>query len=428
MRAPVILGVALCGAVCGVLLAGCGATRSVARPSTTTATTPVQATPASAPASTPASAPQQASTTLLRVAFSSPEQGYGLFEQRSTDGSSCTALAARTTDGGAHFERLGVIFTWLCADRPAASFLAFDDHGDGFAYGPKLFVTHDGGSSWAPVAEPGPVTAVAALGYSVWMIEGRCPPGRSTPGNTCALRLSESTDGGRSWTPSPGPLPEATVTSGALSLEPALGQNWLLRTSPSAAYVVSSPMPNQSGAADSVPLWYTPDGGSTWTAHQIPCGLDALSASVAVAPDGTLTAVCAGEPGAGEQLETASVSHDGGRTWAVHDNCPTGPGSSQCSANNPLDFGYLGSIDSVSAGTTFLVGGRSSLLVTRDGGTTWRPVQPLIGGTDSGTTQVIFFDGHDGLVLGTDSGSGQQAIWHTADTGAHWSNVSPRLV
>ncbi len=305
--------------------------------------------------------------------------------------------------------------------------LSFDNHSDGFVYGPKLFVTHDGGVTWTPQAQPGTVLSVEALGYSVWMLEADCPAGTTTGGVVCPLRLLESSDGGHSWKPSPTQPPGAVAKATALKSEPAQGQSWFIRVSTSAAYIVSTPGSSPDGSPTSAGLWYTADSGSTWTAGAVPCGFQALSVMLSAAPDGSLTAVCAWEPSAGFQPKSTAVSQDGGRTWVTHNPCP-GPLIPQCanSVPSPLDSGYLGAIDSISATTTFLVGGRTQLLVTRDGGKTWQPVIPRVGGSGENTDQVIFFDSHDGVVLGTDSNIGQ-ALWTTTDGGATWSEIVPTI-
>lgn len=374
---------------------------------------------------TTSTSPEQR-TMLERIAFFNPGQGYGLFERRSAGDSKCSWLVAKTTDGGAHFAQDGAVDSWPCADSPNATSLAFDDHGDGFLYGPKLFVTHDDGATWTPQPETGTVTAVSALGNSVWMVEGVCPADASSAGSTCPLQLLESSDGGRSWTPSPSPVPGADASTGALTLEPAQSQSWLQRVGQSPAYVASNPTPNVNGSADTVPLWHTSDGGSSWTRDEIPCGVDALSAAMSLAPDGTLIAVCAAQPSAGAQPKSTSTSTDGGRSWIVRNTCP-GSISPQCMDASSLNFGYLAGIDALSAQIAFLVGARSSLMVTRDGGSTWHPVEPVIGGTDAGTDQVIFFDAHHGVVLGIDSTAEEPAIWTTNDGGSSWSEFVPTI-
>jgi photosystem II stability/assembly factor-like uncharacterized protein len=114
----------------------------------------------------------------------------------------------------------------------------------------------------------------------------------------------------------------------------------------------------------------------------------------------------------------------------VQATCPIpGTGNVPACASGPFTFGYLGAIDAVSADTVYLVGGRSSLLVSHDSGSTWQTVEPLIGGTDDGTRQVIFFDQSHGIVLGNDGNNDEAAtLWDTSDGGTSWSSVVPQTV
>ena len=106
-------------------------------------------------------------------------------------------------------------------------------------------------------------------------------------------------------------------------------------------------------------------------------------------------------------------------------SCP--PARFICRRAGALDFGYLGQLAAVSASTGFLVGGRSSLLVTTDGGSRWRAVRPFIGDTSGGTSQVIFVNRRDEFVLGDDSWNGEApTIWRTTDGGIRWSGMVPR--
>jgi photosystem II stability/assembly factor-like uncharacterized protein len=91
-----------------------------------------------------------------------------------------------------------------------------------------------------------------------------------------------------------------------------------------------------------------------------------------------------------------------------------------------IDGGYLGSIDLLSNEQAFLVGDRSSLLETRDGGGHWKAVQPVIGSTAGGTSQVRFFNDSDGLVLGNDDSDNERlTLWSTVDGGDNWKVVVP---
>lgn len=394
-RATIALGVASMGLVAAV---GASPSPSGAQPGTTT---PV----------------------LENIAFFNPHDGYGLFQARA---GACEVEVGRTADGGRRFGPLYPVTS--CGSTSLETpvrLLAFDDHGDGFAYGPDLFASHDGGETWDQSAQPGSVVSVAALGESVWAVEGICPQGVQT--STCPLEVLESSDGGRSWAPSP-TQPALSARAGSLTLG---GQSWLVRTSTTSAYVLSPPIPFPDGETDvSVAMSYTDDGGQTWSPLQIPCGMDADSAALSAAPDGALMAVCAGQPSAGTQSKTAAVSTDGGRTWTVRHPCPNpSPNriSTPCVPSGPLAGGYLGEVDATSATTAYVIGSRGFLRVTRDGGLHWQ-ADRLIGDLNGLPAQVIFFNASDGVVLGRRTAApATVAIWATRDGGARWSRLAPSV-
>jgi hypothetical protein len=358
-------------------------------------------------ASAAGSRPTPVTRILQTLAFSSPQSGYGLVDDEGAR--TCVDRVGLSGDGGARFALVGTVAAWRCAGGAPVAQLAFDGRGDGFAYGPGLFVSHDGGRSWARSPQPGSVLAVSALGESVWMVEEDCARGRSL---TCPMALLESADGGRTWRPAPRQPPGALA---ARYGEPALGQDWLVRVSAGTAYVLSSP----PRGALYVPLWSTSDGGASWAARRIPCG-GALSVVASVAPDGALVAVCAGEPGAGSQAKWSAASTDGGRTWSVHPRC-------EIIACQPaaLVGGYLGEVDAVSASTFYVIGDRSPLIVTRDGGVSWRRYDD-VGNVNGLPAQVQFFGPRDGIVLGqSNTSTAPVTIWHTDDAGANWTAVTP---
>jgi len=361
-----------------------------------------------------------ASTRRLNdIAFLDLAHGYGLFTQSTN---TCTVLVGPTSDGGATFGPLVPITASNCGSGAGSgSTLTFDNHGDGFVYDPGLVVTHDGGHTWTDTRQPGTVLSVEALGYSVWMVETACPPGSTVP--TCPMQLLESTDGGRTWSRS------SNAPSGAVdgyNAGGANGQTVLVRTGPSSAYLVGAPANGATGPHNAAPMWFTSDNGAAWASRPIPCGGPALSIVLSAAPDGTLLAVCAGQPSAGSQLKSAVRSTDGGRTWQVEFACLPMPGNQSCE-NAPLNFGYLGGIDAVSGTTEFLYGARSSLLVSRNAGATWQVVQPPIGDTGDGSFGAIFFNPSDGIVLAADdtSNGANLLLFSTTDGGLHWTKRVP---
>jgi hypothetical protein len=68
-----------------------------------------------------------------------------------------------TTDGGQHFTTVGAPHAGLSSqpNQPGYSQIRFADSENGFAYGPDLYVTHDGGQSWKAVSVDGSVEDLA---------------------------------------------------------------------------------------------------------------------------------------------------------------------------------------------------------------------------------------------------------------------------
>jgi photosystem II stability/assembly factor-like uncharacterized protein len=69
----------------------------------------------------------------------------------------------RTTDGGRHFIGIGEPHASVSSDpnQPGYSQIRFADADNGFAFGPDLYATHDGGQSWTAVDVGGSVADLA---------------------------------------------------------------------------------------------------------------------------------------------------------------------------------------------------------------------------------------------------------------------------
>jgi photosystem II stability/assembly factor-like uncharacterized protein len=365
--------------------------------------------PAISATSNSTAASSRPALSLESIDFESLSNGLGVFTRESASGSTCTDFVGKSTDGGAKFNSLRQAMSWNCANADFSSSLTSDNHGDMFLYGPRLYVSHDDARTWTKSSQPGSVLDVAAVGLSVWMVENACTPAETASQSFCPVQLLQSANGGRTWRSSP-TTPRGAgngVSSGAH------GQSYLIRVNRSSAYLMLGPS-SPLGGLSTVPLWFTSNGGQSWSNRHVPCHIGALSAVLSAAPDGGLMVVCSSQPSGGSQLKSVLESTNGGHTWTLRRNAH-------------IDSGYLGGIDLVSNKEAFLFGGRSSLLVTHDGGTRWRAVRPLIGDPGGGTSQVIFFNASRGLVLGNNDNDNELlTLWQTNDGGKHWTAKLPR--
>ncbi len=352
---------------------------------------------------------------ILKVAFFNAGQGYALFEEQGQ--SSCALDVASTRDGGARFAVREQVAPFVCPAGPPASSLVFDDLGDGFVFGPDLFITHDGGATWTRSSSFGDVVSVEPMGRSIWMLEGSCSFTEATP--PCSFSIQESADGGRTW--SGDQLPGSGTPRAYADL---------LRIAPSSAFLVAENVGEQP--TDSVDLLVTSDGGTTWrTRSSPPCIGTNWGAYLSEAPDGVLWLACAGEPGAGQEVKNFARSLDGGKTW-LQGPCAIPPGATtlpECFISpSPISSGYLGDIAATSATTAFIDGGRNVVQVTHDGGVSWELTSANIGDDgDLGTGGLFFANREDGWFIEGQGNTTGSELWRTTDGGDTWAHVWPLL-
>ncbi len=150
----------------------------------------------------------------------------------------------RTTDGGRSWDTVG-------APPEPVWQVEFGTSELGWAFGPDLFVTRDGGSTWTREHPGGPVGRLAVVGRSVWALVGGCQQG------TCRLgRLRTSQDGGRRWQTAP--LPRSIHSDFIVDLERRGSVGWIL---------TSDSIVDERRSQ----LVETHDGGATWSVRQSPC-------------------------------------------------------------------------------------------------------------------------------------------------------------
>ncbi len=358
------------------------ATASTATPAPSAS--PVVASPA--PSVTPAAPSALIGLSPASVTFVSPDDGWVLGTGTCASGA-CAAIS-RTADAGR---------TWSAVAAPAASIvpapsqgnegisrIRFADARDGWAYGPDLWATHDGGATWARLTIAGlpagsAIVALEAGNGSVHavVLDGQGFRVASSPVGTDAFRLAAVR-----VAVGAGPVPAVQlVLSGAAG--------WLLendRTVVGGARLVNG----------------------SWVAWQPPCLSVVGPAYLAASSATELAAACDVGLWSSPTGSHLFVSHDGGSTFVA--------------ATTPVPLTTTAGITAASPSVT-VVGGSdaagAALVGTFDGGRTWSVVAPL--GT-AGLTDLGFTTATQGVVIVT-SGNGPGILYMTRDGGRTWGAV-----
>jgi photosystem II stability/assembly factor-like uncharacterized protein len=356
---------------------------AISAPSATS--TPAGSTPP-APSATAGAPTPFLGLSPASVTFASADDGWVLGTGTCPSGP-CAAIA-RTVDGGrtwaAGTAPDAPIFPSPSDVSPGISGLRFADGRNGWAFGPDLWATHDGGTTWARLSIPG-----LAAGTMVEALETADGMAHAVVLDGGDFRVASSPVGADDFRLSAvrvpvgaGPVPsvqvvlsgaagwllenDRTVVGGARLVNGA----WAAWQPPCAdvvgpAYVAASG-PSELAAACDVGLWGTPtgdhlflshDGGSTFVESGTAVPLQMAAQAAAASPS---VIVVAGSDSTGATLV---ATFDGGRTWTV---------VARLGAVTIRDLGFTTADQGVVFATP--AGGPASLLVTRDGGRTWSAV------------------------------------------------------
>ena len=270
-----------------------------------------------------------------------------------------------------------------CAARPCLSSVRFATPDVGWLYGPALFQTLDGGQTWTriPAERVSDVEAAHGVAMRVTSHGTGCAAG-------CNYRIDRMDLDTTRWER----LAEAPV-----SINPSL----LLQGAD--AYAVN--IPNWAGAGQTR-LAVSGNAGATWTEIDDPCPSNRTgyrTGSASAAPEGVLAVLCVSITG---EEASIRISTDRGRTFGPRRAVP----------RNSVGPIAAASADTIAIG--YSVGQKSGVIVTHDGGRTWRSalvarpasrtanLRPSIGWQDAHTGRVSF---------------NTKFIWTTRDGGDTWT-------
>lgn len=292
----------------------------------------------------------------------------------------CTVMAG-TADYAAHWAKIAAPPAGPADGAAGVSQIRFLGEHDGWAYGPALYATHDGGVTWHRLATAGRVIDLSAVAHRVFAVigSGCTGSGPNFAAGCSQFALYSAASSGDRWQAVPGAAGSGHVVPGALQLSqdygylivsgrlyagPVTGRAWQLvrPTPPSCLTAGSQPpliAPNGSdlfllcrtGSSNSLSLYHSPHRGSSWRAMgaaQVP----GTATSLAVSPAGTLVLGT-----------TAGIYYSpGGRGW--HAAGQPGPRGG---------FIFVGMTSSRNGVAVPADSRLHEIFVTRDGGRNWTP-------------------------------------------------------
>jgi hypothetical protein len=310
----------------------------------------------------------------------------------------CTSVA-RTDNAGNSWSGVPAPLTGAADGATGVSQIRFLNLDDGWAFGPELWATHDGGQTWTAVDTHGlRVTGLETVGDRVFGVFAACTGGGAAFAGGCtSFTLYSSPAGADHWAPLGAPTSRLAGggQGGAASLSLNQTRGYLLAP---------------DGSLYSGPV----TGSAPWTlAARIPTACDVGRAQQDGQPAGALLGAEFGAkvilactqstvPG-GLQKKLIYASADGGAVWSMLAVAPAEGVATSVTAN-PTETVVLATdrgIDLLPAGTT-----------------TWR--QLALAGTPAGGFAFVgMTTDAQGVALPADPQAG--TVWFTFDGGRTWA-------
>ncbi len=328
----------------------------------------------------------------------------------------CTSLAG-TSDYGQTWYGVSAPVTGPPAGSAGVSGLRFLNASDGWAFGPELWVTHNGGARWAMEPTHGlRVTSLETAGNRAFALFASCAgKGASFAAQCTSFRLYSSGAGSDSWHLVPGAARylRATGTRAGQAATASLVLAAGPVTNPAAGtgYLLAP-----SGAVLSGPL-----AGGPWTvACQAPCqsAVTPVSGQLAgpmlTAGSDQLFVACTSTAAAGARRYVKKIysSADGGQSWQP--------------AGTVLGPGIATSLAAAQGGLVVLAT-TTCIDVSADGGANWRQAYgspPGAGAGRTGFSYVGMTDQRHGVAVPADAGLHEVLI--TVDGGSTWQRSAVR--
>jgi hypothetical protein len=309
----------------------------------------------------------------------------------------CTSIA-RTTDAGQSWTGVPAPLTGAPDGDAGVSQIRFLSTGDGWAFGPGLFATTDGGQHWTSEGTNGlRVTDLETVGTRAFAVLASCTgSGKDFAAQCTSFGLYSTPAGQDAWTPVAG---ATNLSAGGQASSAAL-----VLTS-SQGYLLAPDGSVYAGPVDGSGPWQqvsaSPAGGASCPPGAAQAGGQPSEAFLAAASATSLVLAC-GQPtaaGGGTQVFTSS---DGGRAWRR-----TGSVS-----------GATVTAAAAQPGGEIMLATANGNQVSKDGGSRWQPAQLGTTSPAGGFSWVGMTSPSQGIALAADATRHQ--LWFTFDGGQSW--------
>jgi BNR/Asp-box repeat len=314
----------------------------------------------------------------------------------------CTSLAG-TSDYGADWYGVSAPLTGAPDGSRGVGQLRFLNTSDGWAFGPQLYATTDGGANWTRQGTHGMrVTDLETAGNRAFALFATCTGGGAAFGARCtAFSLYTSVAGSGQWQPVPGPVsglePSQTASGGvSASLVLAGGRGYLLAPS---GELLSGPLTGGAWSVASQQQQCLP--GSPGPGGQ-PTG------ALLAADSAKLVLVCtsATDSTTGTQTKSVIESSDNGKTWT---------------AAQSADVNGIAASVATQGSSLVVLATSAGLYLSADGGGTWKLAHASPAGAtaaEGGYSYVGMTSATDGVALPADADLHE--VFITTDGGQTW--------
>jgi hypothetical protein len=332
----------------------------------------------------------------------------------------CTSIAG-TGDHGTTWHGVRAPVSGAPAGAAGVSQVRFYNTTDGWAFGPQLWATHNGGQTWTRIRTHGlRVTALEAAGQRVFAVWAQCSGGGPDFAADCtSSALYSASPGGDQWAPVPGAGTgyslSGTAGSAALVLSPSRGYllapDGTLLSGPVASAGAWQPATSTAtGAGTGTGTGTGSASPSPGTASTSPAPCEPGPAQADGQPSGALLTgttsselvlVCTSPATGATQAKQVYTSADNGQQWQKAGTVPAA--------------GTATSVAGTAAGTIVLAT-TAGLQVSADGGATWIAAKGAL--PSGGFSYVGMTSPQQGVAVPADTA--QHAVWFTFDGGQTW--------